>query len=817
MTGSDRSPFTVHCIGGGPGGLYASILLKKRHPQWRVRLWERNRVEDTFGFGVVFSDLTQSHLKSADPESHAAITDSFATWDAIDVFFKGERLRSQGHGFCGMSRKRLLKILCDRARALGVELYFESEVQDPEALRDCDLLIAADGVHSRTRARYAKHFEPSLDVRSNRYIWLGSTQRLPAFTFSFRGNEHGLYMLHAYQYNDELSTFIVETDAQTFARAGLQDASEEQSVAYCEQLFAPELGGHSLIGNRSSWVNFVTVKNKRWHFDNVVLLGDAAHTAHFSIGSGTKLAMEDAIALAEAFDNGTEERGGTEERNVEASLARYEEDRRGAVESVQRAAQCSLEWFESARRYMAFEPERFNFSLLTRSMRITHDNLRVRDPELVQAADRWFMNVPRDSDEPSGGRTRFGSFQIAGSEGAIGEEPAKPEPSRASSTPGSEASPISFGSSADASSRRSLPPMFKDFSLREMRLSNRVVVSPMCQYSAQDGTPNEWHLVHLGSRAIGGAGLVIAEMTDVSPEGRITPGCTGLYATEHVTAWKRIVDFVHEHSAAKIAVQLGHAGRKGSTRRMWEGADTPLETGNWPLIGPSAVAWSEMNQVPHAMDRKDMDAVRDDFVDATERAELAGFDMVELHMAHGYLLSSFLSPLSNMREDAYGGSLENRARFPLEVFSAMRAVWPEHKPMSVRISATDWVDGAFDDDDAVALATLLKAHGVDLIDVSAGQTSRQAKPQYGRAFQTPFADRIRNEVGIATIAVGNISTYDDINTIVLAGRADLVALARAHLADPYFTLHAARAQGVDAGLWPVQYQSARSLRYLVSG
>lgn len=749
----------IHCVGGGPGGLYASILLKKQHPDWKVRVWERNRVDDTFGWGVVFSDLTQSNLRAADAQSYDAITESFATWDAIDVHFKGERFRSRGHGFCGMSRKLLLKILCERALALGVDLNFENEVQDIESMRDCDLLIAADGINSRTRTMYADHFGPRLDVRPNRYIWLGSRQKLPAFTFSFRENEHGLFMLHAYQFDATTSTFIVECDPATFVAADLEQMSEEQSIAYCEKVFEDELDGHALMGNRSSWINFVTVRNSKWHHENVVLLGDAAHTAHFSIGSGTKLAMEDAIALAEAFAG---------DDTVSEALIKYETQRKPAVASVQRAAQCSLEWFESARRYMHFAPERFNFSLLTRSMRITHDNLRVRDPELVRNADSWFE----------------------------GEEPKE---------------------EASAALRRPLPPMFKDFTLREMRLSNRVVVSPMCQYSAEDGVPNHWHLVHLGSRAIGGAGLVIAEMTDVSPDGRISPGCTGLYATEHVHAWKQIVDFVHQHSAAKIAIQLGHAGRKGSTQRMWEGKDLPLEEGNWPLISASPIAWSERNHVPREMTRKDMDSVITDFVEATQRAEEAGFDMVELHMAHGYLLSSFLSPLSNTRKDEYGGTLEHRARFPLEVFAAMRAVWPEHKPMSVRISATDWVDGAFDSDDAVALAQLLKQHEVDLIDVSAGQTSTSAKPEYGRAFQTPFADRIRNEVDIATMAVGNISTYDDINTIVLAGRADLVALARAHLADPYFTLHAAREQGVDEGLWPVQYEAARSLRFLVSG
>ncbi len=741
----------IRIIGGGPAGLYLAILMKKQDPTREITLYERNAPDDTFGWGVVFSDRTQSQLRDADAESHRAITETFATWDDIDVHFRGEVYRSTGHGFCGLSRKRMLLILQDRARELGVTLEFRHDVVDVEALRDCDLLVAADGINSRVRALYEGAFRPTLDVRPNRYTWLGTHQQLGAFTFSLREDGAGLWIVHAYQFEPETSTFIVETDPETFARSGLREDDEAGTIAYCEGLFSDELGGHALLANRSQWIQFRTVKNARWRHENVVLIGDAAHTAHFSIGSGTKLAMEDAIALAASFRSTVD---------VDAALDAYERERRPAVESLQRAAQSSLEWFENARRHVRLPPERMVFSMMTRSLRVTYDNLAMRDPAYVESVDREYL-------------------------GELGVR------------------------SDDV-----VPPMFTPFTVRGLTLANRVVVSPMCQYSAVDGMPNDWHLVHLGSRALGGAGLVMSEMTDVSAEGRISVGCAGMYDERHVEGWARIVELVHGASGAKIGMQLGHAGRKGATKRMWEGDNEPLEDGAWPLLGPSPIAWSARHQVPREMSREDMTRVRDEHVRAARMAERAGFDLLELHMAHGYLLSSFLSPLSNVRADEYGGSLENRARYPLEVIDAVRDVWSE-KPLSVRISATDWVAGGFDVDDAVAFGVMMKAHGVDLVDVSAGQTSAEARPVYGRAFQTPFAERIRNEVGIPTIAVGNISTYDDVNTIVLAGRADLVALARAHLADPYFTLHAAREQGYDAQPWPVQYESARRLRFLV--
>src|SRR3954449_2257106 len=696
----------IAMAGGGPGGLYLSILLKRLDPSHEVVVYERNAPDDTFGFGVVFSDETLTAFEAADPESYAEITRRFVRWSEIDVRYRGEVVTSGGHGFSALGRKNLLNILQHRAAELGVELHFRHEVSELEG----DLIVAADGVNSTLRSKYG--FEPSLDKRKATYAWFGTDHVFDAFTFIIKETERGVVQVHAYPYSDSMSTFIVETtDALPLDRAA------------CEELF-----GYRLIENRTRWINFVTVRNPFWRKGNVVLLGDAAHTAHFSIGSGTKLAMEDAISLAWAVREG----------DIDA----YEAERRPIVESTQRAAQGSLEWFEGISRYTGQDPRTFAFNLLTRSRRITHGELRKRDPDFV-------------------------------------------------------------------ASLCDTPPMFAPLRLRGLELANRVVVSPMDMYSSVDGTPGDFHLVHLGARAIGGAGLVMTEMICTSPEARITPGCGGLYRDEHTVAWKRIVDFVHAHGPAKIGCQLGHSGRKGSTKLMWEAEDQPLDEGNWPLIAPSALPYVEgVNQVPREMTRADMDAVRDDFVAATKRADAAGFDLLEVHMAHGYLLSSFLSPLTNVREDEYGGSLENRARYPLEVFAACRAVWPEDKPMSVRVSAHDWYDGGFTDDDAVAFARLLKQAGCDIVDVSSGQVWPDQQPAYGRSFQTPFADRIRHEAGIPAIAVGAISSHDDVNTIVLSGRADLCALARPHLHDPQWTLHAAADQEYDVE-WIPQYRSGK--------
>ena len=739
----------VVCIGGGPAGLFFALLLKKADPRHDVTVVERNRPDDTFGFGVVFSDATEEALAHADPAVTEAMAARAHRWDDIEIHYRGQVLTSTGHGFSGLSRRTLLGILTDRCREVGVTLCFEHAIDDPETLRDADLVFAADGVNSAVRERYRDHFEPIIDVRPNRFVWLGTTRPFPAFYFNFKPSEYGLWRIHAYQYEPGASTFIVETREETWRNAGLEQVDEAGTIAFCERQFADVLNGHRLVSNRSIWRAFPTVRNRRWHHGNVVLAGDAAHTAHFSVGSGTKLAMEDAIALAEALATSD---------SVPAALAAYEQARRSPVESLQRAAQASLEWFEDTERYMDLDPLPFAFTLLTRSLRITHDNLKVRDPEFVAKVDADF----------AARSARQAQVNIV--------TPAVP------------------------------PPMFTPFRLRELLLPNRVVVSPMCQYSAVDGMPDDWHLVNLGSRAVGGAGLVYAEMTVVSAEGRISPGCTGLYQDEHVPAWKRIVDFVHGQSGAKIAIQLGHAGRKGATQRMWEGDVEPLAHGAWPIIAPTALPYFPHSQVPREVSRDDMDQVIADHVAAARRADAAGFDLLEVHMAHGYLLASFISPLTNRRTDAYGGPLDARMRFPLEVFDAVRRAWPKEKPMSVRISAVDWLPGGHGPADAVEVARLLHAHGCDAIDVSAGQTVPDQRPVYGRLFQTPFADRIRHEVGIATMAVGNISSYADVNTILAAGRADLCLLARAHLWDPYWTRHAAHALGWPLP-WPPQYHS----------
>ena len=744
----------IVCIGGGPAGLYFAILMKLRDPAHRVSVIERNRADDTFGWGVVFSDETLRNLKGDDPQTEQRISDSFVHWDDIDIHFKGRVIRSGGHGFCGIERKCLLNILQERAADLGVELIFQHDALDVAEFADADLIVAADGINSAIRTRYADHFHPSIDVRTNRFAWLGTHKLFDAFTFIFVETEWGWFQAHAYRFNADTSTFIVETRDATWRAAGLDRMDVQQSVAFCENLFAPWLGDNALLTNMrhlrgSQFINFNRISNVTWVKGRIVLMGDAAHTAHFSIGSGTKLALEDAIGLAQSID-----RAGTD---IPAALAAYEAERRVEVLKVQSAARNSTEWFENVARYTQLEPEQFAYSLLTRSQRISHENLRLRDRGWLEGMEGW----------------------LAARAGA-------------------------------GTSNQPVPPMFLPFRLRDMTLANRVVVSPMATYSAHDGMPNDFHLVHLGSRALGGAGLVFTEMTCVTPEGRITPGCTGMYSVAQMQAWKRIVGFVHGQSEARICLQLGHSGLKGSTKLGWEGMDEPLDSDNWEIIAPSAVAWSSHNQVPRPMTREDMDVARDAFVQATGYAEQAGFDMIELHAAHGYLLSSFISPLTNGRADDYGGSLENRLRYPLEVFSAMRAAWPSHKPMSVRISATDWVEGGITPDDAVTIAYAFRHAGVDLMDVSAGQTSIEAKPIYGRMFQTPFADRIRNEVGIATMAVGNITEFDHLNSIIAAGRADLCALARPHLSNPHFALHAAAELGYREQAWPKQYLAGKA-------
>ncbi|HYK10717.1 MAG TPA: bifunctional salicylyl-CoA 5-hydroxylase/oxidoreductase [Gemmatimonadales bacterium] len=739
----------IVCVGGGPAGLYFSILMKQSDASHDILVIERNRFEDTFGFGVVFSEATQENLQAADPETFDAMAKASAHWDDIDIHYKGGVIRSTGHGFSGLSRRAMLEILANRARGLGVKVEIGRDVTDLKDYLKADLVLATDGANSMVRERYAKHFQPSVDLRPNRFVWLGTTRPFPAFTFYFKNDKHGLWRVHTYQYEKGHSTFIVEAREETWRKACLDKATEDETVAFCEDLFAEELQGHRLQKNRSVWRQFGTIRNAHWHHENVVLIGDSAHTAHFSVGSGTKLAMEDAIVLARSLAS---------HKTRDEALNAYEAERRPPVESLQRAAQVSLAWFEDTERYMDMDPVQFGFNLLTRSLRITHDNLKVRDPKFMMGVDRWF----------AAGAAKQSGVAI----------PAEPIP----------------------------PPLFTPYRLRDLVLENRSVVSPMCQYSAEDGTPNDWHLVHLGTRAIGGAGLVMTEMTDVSREGRISTGCTGMYKPEHVVAWRRIVDFVHDASRAKIGMQLSHAGRKGSTKKLWEGDSLPLESGGWPIMAASAIPYYPNSPVPKEMDRHDMDQVRNEFVASARMSEEAGFDLLELHLAHGYLLASFISPLTNTREDEYGGTLEARMRYPLEVFEAVRAVWPKQKPMSVRISAVDWAPGGMESEDAVQVARMLKAHGCDIIDVSAGQTVPFQKPVYGRLYQTPFADRIRHEADMPVMTVGNISSFTDVNTILAAGRADLCVLARAHLWDPYWTRHAARELGW-AIEWPDQYES----------
>jgi anthraniloyl-CoA monooxygenase len=738
-------------VGGGPAGLYAAILLKRALPRARVEVYERNRPADTFGWGVVFSDQTMQNFECADAPSHAAILAGLRHWDDIAIHIRGERFLSHGHGFSGIGRVRLLTLLQERATQIGVEQAFQHEVRDEAQFADADLIVAADGVNSAIRARHARVFEPDLDVRKCRFIWLGTRQSFPAFTFAFEKTEHGWFQIHAYQFGEELSTVIVETREETWKAHGLDRLTARESIEFCERLFADYLGGHPLQSNaahlkQAPWLNFQRVLCKRWSHGKVALIGDAAHTAHFSIGSGTKLAMEDAISLAR-YTAGA--------RDLGTALAAYEAERSVEVLRLQSAARNRMEWFENVARHARLPPRQFAYSLLTGSQRIGHENLKLRDPAFVEEHERWLANE----------------------------------------------------CGAQVQSR---PPMFLPLRLRSLELTNRVVVSPMAQYMARDGMPSEWHLVHYGSRALGGAGLLFTEMTCVSPEGRISNGCTGLWNDAQREAWQKIVAFVHGNSPTKFCLQLGHSGRKGSTQLGWEQENRPLAQGNWELVAPSAEPYLQgVSQAPRPMTRADMDKVREDFVRATRFGATAGFDMLELHMAHGYLLASFLSPLTTQRTDEYGGAVENRVHFPLEVLRAVRAAWPQEKPISVRISATDWAPGGLSEEDVMQVARALKEAGADVIDVSTGQTVPSQVPVYGRMWQTPFADRIRNEVGITTLAVGNIYEPDHINSIVAAGRADLCAIARPHLANAAWTLQAAALQGYEAQWWPKPYLASK--------
>lgn len=754
----------IVCIGGGPAGLYFALLMKKQHPEHQVTVVERNRPYDTFGWGVVFSDATMQSMRKWDPETAATIEDAFNHWDDIELVFKGRKIRTTGHGFVGIGRKKMLNILQDRCIELGVEMVFEREVTGDEEFPDADLIISSDGVNSRIRNKYADVFQPDMVMRPNRFIWLGTSKAFDAFTFDFQRTEHGWFQAHIYRFDDNTSTFIVETTDEVFQAHGIDKMDQDQSIAFCEKLFAETLDGHSLMTNArhlrgSAWLNFGRLICGKWsHFNgnsHVVLMGDSAHTAHFAIGSGTKLAIDDAIELTNQFNI-----VGHDASNIPAVLEAYEEVRRVDVARIQNAARNAMEWFEvvGTRYADTLEPEQFMYSMLTRSQRISHENLRLRDKDWLEGYERWFAERAGAPAQPNG---------------------------------------------------RPIPPMFTPYRARGLILHNRVIVSPMAMYSAKDGMPNDFHLVHLGSRAMGGASLVFPEMICVSPDARITPGCLGLWNEEQKEGYRRLVDFVHNDTPAKIGIQLGHAGRKGATKVAWEGTDQPVEQGGWPLISASAIPYLPHSDVPRAATKDDLERIKADFVQATKWADEVGFDILELHCAHGYLLSAFLSPLTNLRDDEYGGDHAARARYPLEVFHAIRAVWPEDKPISVRLSTNDWYEGGNTPEDAAIFAAMFKEAGADLIDCSSGQVVKQEKQVFGRMWQTPFSDKIRNEVQVPTIAVGAISEADHANSVIAAGRADLCAIARPHLADPSFVMHEAAKVGYSGQVWPKQYYASR--------
>ncbi|MEE8425804.1 MAG: FAD-dependent monooxygenase [Woeseiaceae bacterium] len=755
----------IVCLGGGPASLYFSILMKKRNPAHDITVIERGDRDSTWGFGVVFSDETLKGFMEADAPSYKRIVEQFAYWDGIDTTIHGRTIKSQGHGFCGMSRLKLLNIFHDRCDELGVNIRFNTDVTDIEQLNmdNHDLVVAGDGLTSMLREKYQDEFGTTMDWRQNKFCWLATTKPLDDFKFYFRHNEHGWWWAHAYRYEEGYTTWIVETSEETWKAAVMESMSEEQTKAYCEEVFKEDLDGHPLMTNRSVWRTFPVVRNERLYHKNIVLMGDAVRSAHFSIGSGTKLAMEDAIALASYC----EETGD----DVAKALEMYQRIRKDEADRLQRTAVVSLSWFERIDRYAAVqEPEQFTFNMMCRAKRMTYENLRLRDPKYIAGVDKWFAGHTKAT-------TGFDDIDI--------ENPTV--------------------------------PVFQPFRIGDMRIENRFQLSAMCQYCAEEGSPTDWHLMHYGERAVGGVGLLNTEMICTSPDARITPGCAGIWSDEQTDKWRRIVEFVHANSKAKICAQIGHSGRKGATCLPWDGGvDEPLPKGAWETIAPSALPYLEHGVAPREMTMDDMDQVVADFVRAAENANRAGFDMIELHLAHGYLLSSFISPVTNQRSDEFGGDIDARMKFPWRVVRAVRDAWPADKPVSARVSASDWVDDGLSEADMLAAAKILKDAGIEVINVSTGQVTKDEDPIYGRMFQAPFADQIRNEVGIPTIVAGNITTADQANTLIAAGRTDIVAFGRQIMNQPHFVLMAAARYGHTDQYWPPQYESGKFLAEILA-
>jgi anthraniloyl-CoA monooxygenase len=737
----------ITVIGGGPGGLYFSILTKKAMPDCEIDIYERNKPDDSFGFGVVFSDETLGEFLKRDMKSYELIRSKFAYWDDIIIARDGESVNIAGNGFCGCSRKTLLQLLQQRCVEEGVNLHFEQNVEDLSQFADSDIILATDGISSAIRTQYQKEFGTKIELKKNRFVWLGSTKPLDAFTYFFRSTSHGTIVAHSYQYEEGMSTWIFECSDETWQKHGFEVTNEADTMAKIAEIFKDELDGHPLISNKSHWRQFPHVTNKNWYHNNIVLLGDAKATAHYSIGSGTKLAMDSAIGLSDAVI--------AHPNDVQAAFAQYDKTRRNTVEMIQYAAIVSLDWFENMDRHMQHSFQQFAFGCMTRSKKVTYENLRLRDSSftdkvLVEFNDNCNVNIKNQS------------------------------------------------------------AAFSSFKLRDLELQNRIVMSSMGQYVAENGLVNDWHFQHYTSRAVGGLGLILTEMTAVSDTGRITEGCAGIYTENQVMAWKRITSFIHKYTQTKIGIQLGHSGRKGCSKIPWE---DQFQGKKWELLSASAIPFNENSSCPKEMNLVDMQLVKNQFVQASKNANEAGFDMIELQAHHGFLLASFLSPLTNIRTDEFGGSVQNRLKYPLEVFTAIREVFPSEKPISIRISATDWAENGISEQDVLVISEAFKKAGADIINVSTGNTVANQKPQTGRMWQTPFSDTVRNTVHIPTITAGYIQDIDQINTIILNGRADLVALGRPLLLDSNFVRNAQAYEQFQATDIPNSYKMGISHLY----